>query len=110
MAFAARKLPDEPVLVVTIDVPIERYISNVRSLNAEIGHQVQRMTGALQAVQQVLTTEQLQELQKKAGQVYVDPALIEYAVRMVSATRSPPRHRAASTAAAATRLSARQRT
>ena len=50
---------------------------------------VERMTGVLQAVQKVLTTEQLLELQKKVDQVFVDPALIEYAVRMVTATRSP---------------------
>jgi MoxR-like ATPase len=50
---------------------------------------VERMTGALQAVQKELTTEQLIELQKKVDQVYVDPALMEYAVRMVTATRSP---------------------
>ena len=50
---------------------------------------VERMTGVLQAVQKVLTTDQLVELQKKADQVYVDPALIEYAVRMVTATRQP---------------------
>jgi MoxR-like ATPase len=50
---------------------------------------VERMTGALQALQKVLTTDQLLELQKQADQVFVDPALIEYAVRMVTATRSP---------------------
>jgi MoxR-like ATPase len=50
---------------------------------------VERMTGMLQAVQKVLTTEQLLELQKQADQVYADPALIEYAVRMVTATRNP---------------------
>ncbi len=50
---------------------------------------VERMTGALQAVQKVLTTEQLQGLQKEADRVYVDPALIDYAVRMVTATRQP---------------------
>jgi MoxR-like ATPase len=50
---------------------------------------VERMTSALQAVQRVLTTEQLLELQGKVDQVYVDPALIEYAVRMVTATRQP---------------------
>jgi MoxR-like ATPase len=50
---------------------------------------VERMTGALDAVQKVLTTEQLLDLQKKADQVYVDPALIEYAVRLVTATRQP---------------------
>src|SRR5512141_1615355 len=50
---------------------------------------VERMTSALQAVQKVLTTDQLLDLQKEAGNVYVDPALIEYAVRLVSATRQP---------------------
>jgi MoxR-like ATPase len=50
---------------------------------------VERMTGALQAVQQVLTTEQLVELQKEVDKVYVDPALIEYAVKLVTATRQP---------------------
>src|SRR5258708_4375771 len=50
---------------------------------------VERMTRALQAVQQVLTPEQLLELQQQADSVYVDPALMEYAVRMVTATRKP---------------------
>ena len=50
---------------------------------------VERMTGVLQAVQKVLNTEQLLELQKKADQVYVDPILFEYAVRLVTATRKP---------------------
>jgi MoxR-like ATPase len=50
---------------------------------------VERMTGFLQGVQKVLTTDQLIELQKKADQVFVDPSLMEYAVRMVSATRNP---------------------
>lgn len=48
---------------------------------------VERMTGMLQPVQPVLTTEQLLDLQKEADRVYVDPALIEYAVRLVAATR-----------------------
>ena len=50
---------------------------------------VERMTSALQTVQKVLTTEQLVQLQKEVDKVYVDPALIEYAVRMVTATRQP---------------------
>jgi len=50
---------------------------------------VERMTGLLQAVQRVLTSEQLLELQQETDKVYVDPALIEYAVRMVTATREP---------------------
>jgi MoxR-like ATPase len=50
---------------------------------------VERMTGVLQDLQKVLTTEQLVGLQKEVDKVYVDPALIEYAVRMVTATRQP---------------------
>jgi len=50
---------------------------------------VERMTGALQAVQRVLTPEQLLALQQAADRVYVDPALMEYAVRLVTATRQP---------------------
>ena len=50
---------------------------------------VERMTGVVRAVQMVLATEQLLALQQEADQVYVDPALIEFAVRMVTATRQP---------------------
>ena len=50
---------------------------------------VERMTGVLQAVQKVLNTQQLIGLQQEADKVYVDPALIEYAVKIVTATRQP---------------------
>jgi MoxR-like ATPase len=50
---------------------------------------VERMIGALQPVQQVLTTDDLQKLQQEVDKVYVDPALIEYAVKLVTATRQP---------------------
>jgi MoxR-like ATPase len=50
---------------------------------------VERMTGAVQAVQHVLTTDQLVALQKEVDRVYVDPALIEFAVKIVTATRKP---------------------
>jgi MoxR-like ATPase len=50
---------------------------------------VERMTGKLQAVQQVLDTEELRSLQQQVEKVYVDPALIEYAVKLVNATRQP---------------------
>ncbi|MCX6080628.1 MAG: MoxR family ATPase [Chloroflexi bacterium] len=50
---------------------------------------VERMTSALQAVQKVLSTEQLVALQQRVDSVFVDPATIEYAVRMVTATRKP---------------------
>ncbi len=50
---------------------------------------VERMTGVIQAVQKVLETEQLIDLQKKVDNVFVDSALIEYAVKVVTATRKP---------------------
>jgi MoxR-like ATPase len=50
---------------------------------------VERMTGALLAVQKAIDTRKLLDLQKEADQVYVDPALIEYATKVVSATRNP---------------------
>jgi MoxR-like ATPase len=50
---------------------------------------VERMTGAVQAIRKVLTPEQLVALQKDASHVYVDPALIEYVVQLVTATRDP---------------------
>ena len=50
---------------------------------------VERMTGALQTVQQVIDTGQLLALQQEADAVYVDPALVEYAVKLVTATRDP---------------------
>ena len=48
---------------------------------------VERMTGALQAVQQVLDTDELRRLQREVESVYVDPALAEYGVTLVTATR-----------------------
>jgi len=50
---------------------------------------VERMTGNLPAVQKVLTTAELLGLQQAADKVYVDPALMEYAVNLVTATRRP---------------------
>jgi MoxR-like ATPase len=53
---------------------------------------VQRMTGPLDPVQEVLSTKSLLELQQDADRVYVDPALMEYAVRLATATRAPQAH------------------
>jgi MoxR-like ATPase len=50
---------------------------------------VERMTGLFPSVQKVLSTAGLVELQRRADAVYVDPALYEFAVRMVAATRDP---------------------
>src|SRR5665811_650942 len=43
---------------------------------------VERMTGHLEPVQEVLSSASLIELQQQADRVYVDPALMEYAVRL----------------------------
>jgi MoxR-like ATPase len=50
---------------------------------------VERMTSPLTAVQPVLTTEQLTLLQREVDKVFVDPVLMEYIVRLVTATRQP---------------------
>ena len=47
------------------------------------------MTGRLDPPQQVLTTEDLLAFQRRTDAVYVDPAVIEYAVRLAGATRAP---------------------
>jgi MoxR-like ATPase len=53
---------------------------------------VERMTGRLEPVQKVLSTKSLIELQQQADRVYVDPALMDYAVRLATATRAPKAH------------------
>jgi MoxR-like ATPase len=53
---------------------------------------VERVTGPMTAVAAVATTEQLSALQHECRSGYVDPALIQYAVRLVSATRYPDRY------------------
>ncbi|MCU1457384.1 MAG: ATPase associated with various cellular 3 [Actinomycetia bacterium] len=50
---------------------------------------VERMTGVLDAVRKVISTDQLLALQQATDAVYVDPALIEYSVKLVTATRDP---------------------
>ena len=53
---------------------------------------VQRVIGPAVQVARVATTEQLAALQKECRRVYVDPSLIQYAVKLVSATRNPAQH------------------
>ena len=48
---------------------------------------VERMVSGLEAVQSVLGATQLSALQKATQAVFVDPSLIEYAVRVSTATR-----------------------
>jgi MoxR-like ATPase len=50
---------------------------------------VERMIGGLEQVQEVMDAQTLRVLQKAVQGVFVDSALIEYAVRVASATRDP---------------------
>ena len=52
----------------------------------------QRVTGPQAEVQAVTDSQQLAALQKECRAVYVDPSLIQWAVKVVSATRRPERY------------------
>jgi MoxR-like ATPase len=52
----------------------------------------QRVTGPATAVSAVASMGQLAELQQECRKVYVDPSLMQYAVKLVSATRRPDRY------------------
>jgi len=52
---------------------------------------VERVTGAEQDVASVATTDELAALQRECRLGYVDPSLMQYAVRLVAATRNPER-------------------
>jgi MoxR-like ATPase len=49
------------------------------------------MIAGLEDVQRVMDAHQLRGLQKAVQTVFVDPAIIEYAVRVAAATRDPGR-------------------
>lgn len=53
---------------------------------------VERVTGPAVMVNAVATTDQLAALQAQCREVYVDPSLVQYAVKLVSATRTPDKH------------------
>jgi len=50
---------------------------------------VERQTGAQDPVAEVLTTDELVGLQRQVDRLYVDPAVMDYAVRLTEATRVP---------------------
>src|SRR3981081_2853066 len=52
---------------------------------------VERVTGVAQDVAAVATTEELAARQRECRPGYVDPSLMQYAVRLVAATRNPDR-------------------
>jgi MoxR-like ATPase len=53
---------------------------------------VERMTGEIPVAGQVVTTDGLLTMQRQVDQVFVDPALMTYAVRLTAATRNPETH------------------
>ena len=72
---------DRFMMKVVIDYPSERdeYVI------------VERNTSSTLEVRPVMTTQQLIDLQHEVEKTYIDPALIEYAVRLATATREPDR-------------------
>ena len=52
----------------------------------------ERVTGPLVDVAAVASMSQMAELQQECRKVYVDPSLMQYAVKLVSATRRPDRY------------------
>ena len=53
---------------------------------------VERVTGVPADVATVATTDQLSALQRQCRSGYVDPSLIQYAVKLAAATRQPDRY------------------
>ncbi len=53
---------------------------------------VERVTGAAKAVAAVATTDQLAALQRECRTGFVDPSLMQYAVRLANATRNPDKY------------------
>ena len=53
---------------------------------------VERVTGPAHQTVAVASTDQLGELQRQCRKGYVEPALIQYAVRLASATRQPDKY------------------
>jgi len=53
---------------------------------------VERQTGPGEMIERVLSTDDLLGLQREVDRVYVDPALIDYAVRLATSTRAPGSH------------------
>jgi MoxR-like ATPase len=79
---AARSQVDRFMMKVLVDYPTDEEEFVI----------VSRVTGPAVDVTAVATTEQLAALQAECRRVYVDPSLVQYAVKLVSATRNPEKH------------------
>jgi hypothetical protein len=44
MAFAVKKLPDEPIVIVTIDLPVHEYEQNFRNLSDQLARLAENTT------------------------------------------------------------------
>ncbi len=53
---------------------------------------VQRMTGSLAQIAPVVSTQQILQLRQSCESVFVDPLLVQHAVRLAAATRTPDRY------------------
>jgi MoxR-like ATPase len=53
---------------------------------------VERVTGPMYESLAVASTEQLKELQNECRRVYVEPSLIQYAVKLANASRAPDKY------------------
>jgi MoxR-like ATPase len=53
---------------------------------------VQRVTGPAPMLSPIASTEQLIQMQAACREVYVDPGYVQYAVRLVAATRDPEKY------------------
>jgi MoxR-like ATPase len=96
----------EPFLVIATQNPIEyegtfalpeaqldRFMMRIRlgypsSADEQTILDQQKISHPLEDTEQVLTVEELLELQRSVREIYVDPAVAEYIVRLVNATRT----------------------
>jgi MoxR-like ATPase len=53
---------------------------------------VERVTGTAAEISPVMNTNELLELQRECRKVYVEPSLIQYAVKLANATRAPDKY------------------
>ena len=107
IAGETHKVP-EPFLVMATQNPIEtegtyplpeaqvdRFMMKVLVDNPTEDEEfviAQRVTGTPALLSPIASMGQLSELQQECRKVYVDPSLMTYAVRLVSATRRPDRY------------------
>jgi MoxR-like ATPase len=53
---------------------------------------VERVTGTVPEAVPVIDTNEVRQLQRECRKVYVEPSLMQYAVRLAAATRAPDKH------------------